>query len=257
MSLTCMKRPRSKSVVLTVGVVLAVSATLTCLALWIPGLPGCRHESHLAYASLVNIRSGLWSYERLHGHLPPAAAADAESGEVSSWRIEVQRQLAKPDGHLYDVTKAWNDPSNLQLQGQGAWLFRYTQTDVDAERSNAKYGRYTTYFKAITGRGTAFDSSTPASLGQLPKDVILVVRVEKSDTHWMEPDDLKIEQLAPSQETERLLLGKEGYVVLFADGEGWVLSSRTPISDLCKFFTIEGAKQSDREQVLGPYRVLP
>jgi len=53
------------------------------------------------------------------------------------------------------------------------------------------------------------------------------------------------------------LLGKDGYVVLFANGEGWVLSGETPISDLCKFFTIKGATQSDRDQILGPYRVLP
>jgi hypothetical protein len=73
----------------------------------------------------------------------------------------------------------------------------------------------------------------------------------------MEPGDLRIDELAPSEETKRQLLCKDGYVVLFADGERWVLSRETPISDLCKFFTIPGANQFDRERVLGPYRILP
>ena len=45
--------------------------------------------------------------------------------------------------------------------------------------------------------------------------------------------------------------------MLFADGEAWVLSDELPISNLCKFFTLSGAQQFNRDQLLGPYRVLP
>lgn len=175
--------------------------------------------------------------------------------EIYRWSI----QPTKADGPFdYDRGKTWNDRENLRLEGSGAWLFRYTPVDAcPPGQSMGKAGIYTTYYKAITGPGTAFDTATPPSLKQLPNDVILVVRVEQSDTHWMEPGDLNVKQLTPSEETKRLLLGKDGYVVLFADGEGWLLSAETPISDLCKFFTVAGAKQCDRDQVLGPYRVLP
>jgi hypothetical protein len=143
------------------------------------------------------------------------------------------------------------------MQDQGAYLFTYTQ-NYDSPTPSPVAGRYATYYKAITGPGTAFDPAVPPPrLKRLPNDLILIVRVERSDTHWMQPGDLSIEQLVPSDETRRLLLGKDGYVVLFADRERWVLSGKLPIKDLCRFCTIEGAKQADREEILGAFRILP
>ena len=264
-----MKRSACKRFVLTLIGVVAFGLFVVWLAFWIPGLPGPLHGAYLARGSLYNIYGGLRCFNNTHGHLPPATSTDAESGELATWRIECYRSFVSGGSITplktaankpidYNYHKAWNDPENLQLQGQAAYLFRYMQFDVALERNRGQYGIiYTTYYKAITGPDTAFDTSTPLNLKELPNDVVLVVRVEKSDTHWMEPGDLNIEQLTPSERTKQLLLGKDGYVVLFADGEGWVLSDKTPLSDLCKFFTLAGAKQFDREQVLGPYRVLP
>jgi hypothetical protein len=254
-----------KRVVVTLTAIVTIVAVVGYLIVWIPGLPGPHHGAYLARGSLHNIYGGLEYYDRASGHLPPATATDPESGEPVSWRIEVYQSWVRL-GHIsapqtsgdtsidYDRQEPWTDPGNLRLQDLGAWLFRYTQTDPGP---NGMAGYYTSYYKAITGAGTAFDSATPPSLRQLPKGLILVVRVESSDTHWMEPGDLSIEEVAPSEKARKLLLGRHGYVVLFADGEGWVLSGELPFSDLCKFFTVAGAKQFDRERVLGPYRVLP
>jgi hypothetical protein len=41
--------------------------------------------------------------------------------------------------------------------------------------------------------------------------------------------------------------------VLFADEAVWFLDRDVALEDLKKFFTIEDAKQYEREQVLGPY----
>jgi hypothetical protein len=76
----------------------------------------------------------------------------------------------------------------------------------------------------------------------------------------MEPGDLDVEELLRVPDPQSLLaspVGKDGYAVLFADGEKWVLSSELPWYDLYKFFTLTGASQYDREQVLGRYRVRP
>lgn len=54
----------------------------------------------------------------------------------------------------YERNKAWNDPENLRLQDLGVSIFEYVPR---RERSIAS--DYSTYFKAITGRDTAFDPS--------------------------------------------------------------------------------------------------
>ena len=194
---------------------------VSLLAVWIGGLPGPYHGAYLAFATLVNIRSGLWSYEQANGHLPPATATDAKSGKKSSWRIDVYQAYVRNgfitapkangnDSIDYDRHKAWNDPHNLQLQELGVRLFGYTQQGDECPPGQrmGRAGTYTTYYKAITGPGTAFDSATPPSPEQLPKNLILVVRVENSDTHWMEPGDLSIKQLAASERNEAAVVGQ-------------------------------------------------
>jgi hypothetical protein len=251
-------RPMKRSVVVWASTA-AIGVTLFCSVYWFSGPP---HEAYLSWANLFNITEALQQYDYDNGHLPSATASDLQSGQASSWRIEVYQShlgtgTSRTNDADYDYQSAWNDPRNLRLQDRGGWLFSYTQTDSSPVRNRGRYGSYTTFYKAITGPGTAFDSTVQISLKELPKNLILVVRVERSETHWMEPDDLKIEQLSPSEETKQLLLGRSGYAVVFADGLPWILSAKLPIEDLCRFFTIDQAAKSDRKKLLGPYCVLP
>lgn len=240
---------------LMVGVVGSVGVLF--LLLWIQGLPGLRHDAYLATANVQNIYSRLRYYDHVKGALP--LATDMVSGNPVSWRVAIVVQESAwrndaADSFEYDRTKPWNDPANLQLQSRGTLLFGYAQVEVHHDEWRAEHGAYTTYFKAVTGRDTAFDTGR-VSLGRLPASLILVLRIERSDTHWMAPGDLDVDQLVASDETKQLLLGKAGYVVLFVDGP-WVLSKNTPMEDLCKFFTVTGAITYDRQQLLGRYRIL-
>lgn len=246
--------------------VFALGTSAGFLLVWVQGLPGPHHGAYAALASLWNIRTGLWWYVHLNGHLPPASATNAEGEAIYSWRVEVY-QIAVRHGMLmptsekndsesidYNRHQAWNSPDNLRLQRYGVRYFEYTPHGGHADR--IAEDEYSTYYKAITGPGTAFDPvAAPRSPTELPSDLILVVRVERSDTHWMEPGDLSIEHLMASDEAKQLLSGKNGYAVLFADGRPWVLSAELPFSDLCKFMTIAGAQSYDRDTVLAPYRI--
>ena len=248
-----------KATAVTLICIFVILAVLGYLIMWLPRLPGPYHGVYLTHGVLGNIYEGLSIYDEEHGRLPAAVAVDPKSGEPASWRIKIYQWAFKSlnDNQFfdYDNNKAWNDKKNLKLAHDGAWLFR-TTNDLRG-RNLGKAGIFATYYKAITGPDTAFDPPTRLSLDQLPNDLILVVRVDYSDTHWMEPVDLSVEELMPSDKTKRLLLGKDGYGVLFADGEGWVLSDETPIEYLRGFFTISGAEKFNREQLLGPYRVIP
>jgi hypothetical protein len=244
----------------TVLGVVAVILVATFAAVWI-------HESivgRLYYAvrgHLANIYRAIQAYDRQHGHLPPVTPPSADKPPIS-WRIEVAACYALLHATDYDHEKPWDDPSNLRLEDTSRWWFMYKPDGGQRDLSEA-YGRREpafpclTYFQAITGTDTAFAPGVSHSLKELPNDLILVVRVEESNVHWMEPVDLLADDLVRSEEAKPLLLGNNGYAVLFADGETWVLSRRLPYGDLCKFFTIDGAKQCERDTLLGPYRIRP
>lgn len=232
------------------------------------------HESrvgHLYYSvrgSLGNVYRALRAYDDEHGHLPLITAPSVDKHPVS-WRIEVaayyavfHRQTAEVHATDYDRERPWDDRSNLRLEDTSYWKFMYRPTGGQRDLREA-YDRLETevrcltYFKAIAGTDTAFAPGVPHSLKTLPNDLILVVRVEESDVHWMEPVDLLVDDLVCSEQSKHLLLGNNGYAVLFADGESWVLSSRLAYADLCKFFTIDGANKCDRDTLLGGYRIRP
>jgi hypothetical protein len=81
--------------------------------------------------------------------------------------------------------------------------------------------------------------------------VILFVEVAHSGVHWMEPGDITLEGMADSI---REGLDGDGFHVAFADGEVWFLSRDVPMANLRPFFTLDGARKHDREDILGPYR---
>jgi len=92
----------------------------------------------------------------------------------------------------------------------------------------------------------------------LPYDVIVVLEVADSKTHWMQPGDYNVTDLLAyrgriGDHLHGLLADR--LHVLFADGEVWALDTSSPIADLQPFLTITGAKSHDRGQLLGPHKV--
>jgi hypothetical protein len=248
------KRSACRTLLLVIAWALGAGPVLWCLVVWIGGFSGPGRGARLVWANLYNIRSLLFHYEELTGSLP--LATEVDGGSPISWRVATCALWpARTSNELvaYDRTKPWNDATNLRLESSAAWYFRHPEHAPEHLGRGGEYGSHTTYYKTVTGSDTAF-SSARVSLDELPNSLVLVVQVERSDTHWMAPGDLNVEELTPTEQTRQLLLGKHGYGVLFRDGP-WVLSAKTPIEDLCKFFTVTGAKEYDREQLLGPYRV--
>lgn len=155
----------------------------------------------------------------------------------------------------YDHQQSWRAPIHA------TWAARYNPVFCDPrERAGSQRGLETTIF-AITGPGTAWgdgDSEPPHHLVELPNDVILFVEVRNSGVHWMQPGDFDIRTMPRTLNADdgRGISSRfrGGFHVGFADGEVWFISNDVGFDRLSQFFTIEGARQHDREAELGPFR---
>jgi hypothetical protein len=116
---------------------------------------------------------------------------------------------------------------------------------------------------AITGKGCAIEKGNyngyaDVRLEDAPSDAILAMEVADSKVHWMQPGDYDVTQLLAAKGTlgdhVKSILPHRIHV-LFADGEVWTLSDKTPMAAVKPFLTIAEAKTHDRDKLLGPYRV--
>lgn len=171
--------------------------------------------------------------------LPSSVHRDALGKPLSSWRFLVLRWLLGERTHDFD--RYWFDPVYYQAACAPSPFYC-----LAGQRPE---GSLDTNIVAIVGPGTAFDGSD-CSLQDLDKDTILLIEVAKSGVHWMEPGDLDVRRVPA---TIAQGIDGSGVHVGFADGEVWFLERDVPVDDLRVFFSVEGAKQSDREDVLGEY----
>ena len=122
---------------------------------------------------------------------------------------------------------------------------------------------FNTIVYGVAGPDTAFEPSdypyvSKHTYDDLPANLVLVMEVADSKTHWMQPGDYDVTKLLAA--TGRLGDTVKGLMndrihLLFADGEVWALSPDTPIDAVKPFFTITGAKAASREESLSKYRV--
>jgi hypothetical protein len=122
------------------------------------------------------------------------------------------------------------------------------------------FGNTNTNVMAVIGEGTAFDPNRKRlSIHDFPNDLILIVEVNNTGVHWMQPGDLSVTELgiALSTSGNGIALGTsdDGFCVGFVDGEVWLLSHRTPPDILLRFCSLEFAVRYERESELAAYCV--
>jgi prepilin-type processing-associated H-X9-DG protein len=109
---------------------------------------------------------------------------------------------------------------------------------------------------AVTGPGTAWGDGRfpPSSLDGLDRDTILLVEVRNSGIHWMEPGDFDLRTMPRTINARdgRGISGAHplGFHVGFADGSVAFVSNDVPFETLEKFFTIEGAKRYEWDELV-------
>jgi len=235
-------RPRWKARVIFALAGLPALFLLVAILLQIAGdLRRAARASHYTN-ELKLVGLAIHNFEDVYQRLPPAVRTDKAGRPLSSWRFHV---LPFVEAIMMEVhyDDRWDDPTNRWVSSRPFHVYCWSSGKGLPESLH-------TNVVAITGPGTAFDADRVTRLRDLDSDTILAIAIADSGIHWMEPGDLAIDQVP-----ESITQGVEGYGVhvLFADASVWMLRPDVPLEDLKQFFTIEGARRYDRDEVLGPY----
>ncbi len=87
-------------------------------------------------------------------------------------------------------------------------------------------------------------------------DAVILIENRASQILWKESGDIALEpEGITSDRISEFGLGAESFVVGFADGTVWRLSVDVPPELFSRFLTVKGAKENDRDQVLGQFRL--
>jgi hypothetical protein len=126
----------------------------------------------------------LLSYEAANGALPPAVVAGKQGKATQSWRKLILPHLERSDLYkAYNVREPWNGPNNRKLATEVPYFFHCCADD-------SVQGCPVTSYLAVIGPGTVWNDHH--SGGTPPR--VMVVEVANSNTNWMEPRDLTLEE---------------------------------------------------------------
>jgi hypothetical protein len=194
--------------------------------------------------SLKQIGLAIHNFHDAYKQLPQAVRRDKAGRPLCSWRFQIVPFVEAIMMEVHYEAR-WDDPVNRWLSSAPFPVYCWSSGKGLSERLH-------TNVVAITGPGTAFDGDRAVRVNDIDSDTILAIEIADSGILWMEPGDLAIDQVP-----ESITQGVDGYGVhvLFADGSVCVYRPDVPLEDLKKFFTIEGAKQYDRNEVLGSYAI--
>jgi hypothetical protein len=201
-----------------------------------------------------NILFAFHFYHEEHGHSPPAYIADANGNPMHSWRVLILPYMGDDGAAVYSAYRfdePWNGPNNRKLAAKVAEMYRCPN------RPPGENPLLTDYV-VVVGPDTAFPGTETVTLTDFPdgtKNTILIVEIENSDIHWMEPRDLRLEDLsfAANQEGTPRVAGPHaaGPVAGFADGSVSRLHESLRPQTLRAMLTRRGGEDIDRDLLEG------
>lgn len=132
---------RTDRKILALGWFVIVGVGVACL-LTFPSTGG--HDAGMRRAqsqyNLSNIQLALINYEVAHRELPPAVVTNAAGEPLYSWRVLVLRELECPELYeRFDLTQAWDSPTNRPLINEMPDVFRSPFGDIDAAAGLTPY----------------------------------------------------------------------------------------------------------------------
>ena len=173
---------------------LALGGCLSFLSctLWTAVVPTREGYSYqgACHANLRNIALALIMYEQDHGTLPPPYTVDADGNRLHSWRTLILPYLEETMlKSKIRMSEPWDSPHNSQFHDE---IVRIYQCPGDFSTPTQ------TSYVAVTGPNTAWATNDAKDADSYPEggsNTILVVEMDNTGIHWMEPRDLDIKRM--------------------------------------------------------------
>lgn len=230
-----MKRRRPALTIVEVLVVLVLLALLACLLL--PATRNAREVSrrNSCRNNLKQINFALHNHFVVNDEAPPAYTVDAEGNRLHSWRTRLLPFLEEQSMFdRIDPSKPWDDPINAAAHATQVIAYSCVNSDSDAGM--------TTYL-AVVGPECAMSGSVPWTFNDiadgLASTVWLLDAGDKHAVHWMNPNDLAVEEvLALSPNNKAHHTNHPGVLLAgFADGHVESIDLDTPKEKLQAMLT--------------------
>ena len=213
------------------------------------------------YTNLQQIALGVEAYHVRHGCFPPAYLSDADGKPAHSWRVLILPYLGEKVLYdKYDFSEPWDGPNNRRLAGLMPRLYVCP--------GSLSYDAATTSYLAVVGPKTAWpgiNSVKEGDIADAADSTILLVEVENSGVHWMQPKDLSFGQACRgvnSGSTPGISsphVWPKGYFYQDTDGAGvaFVDSNVQFLSEEVSPKTIQAMLTIDGGEIIAPGKLDP
>ncbi|HEX7377099.1 MAG TPA: DUF1559 domain-containing protein [Pirellulales bacterium] len=204
--------------------VAALGLCMSCLigvliAIFMPALQraGANARRQQCAANLQRIGLAMQNYYTDYGSFPPGHVTDAKGRPLHSWRALLLPYLDPALAAQYHFDEPWDGPRNTLLADQVPDVYRCPDDALSAVSN-------TTDYVVINGADTIFDGSKCTKLAEITDgaaNTLLVVEVVESGIVWLEPRDLRIEQITGGVNSADEVASNHagGANVLTADGK--------------------------------------
>lgn len=231
------------------GTLLALTAVGLCLccvgglllAIFFPSIQRAGEAARRAQctANLGRIGVAMQAYYADYGCFPPGYVADKRGRPLHSWRALLLPYLDPPLAAQYRYDEPWDGPNNSRLAGRIPSVYRCP--------SEISESRNTTNYVVINGADTIFDGETCTKRAEITDgaaDTLLVVEMEESGIAWLEPRDLRIEQITGGINSADEVASRHagGAMVLTADGKTHFLLDGRNAAEVQAFATKSGGE---------------
>jgi hypothetical protein len=175
----------------------ALAAVLVCalVALLANGIMRAREAARDASCQgrMNQLELAFRNYHDTKGNLPPAHMLGPGGKPWHSWRMLILPYIEEHDVYdRYNFDEPWNGPNNRKLADQIYLEIFQCPSGSDIARTQ------NTNYVVVVGNETAFPGDQTTKFADFKdgiENTILLVEVEHTGIHWMEPRDLEFNSL--------------------------------------------------------------